>query len=243
MVEPGPQTTTSGQEVAVTCVLFAGVRDAVGTDRIELTLPAGSTVRQLRERLLRAYPRAAALLRVSRLAVDADFVDDDAELRDGVEVAVIPPVSGGAGETRVALTEAPIDPAEWLAAVYTPAAGAVVTFLGTVREFTGERRTRELEYEAYREMTERKLREIGDAARVRFGLTGVVIVHRLGLLKIGEISVFIAVSSPHRAQAFDGCRFIIEAIKKDVPIWKKEIWADGSYEWVHPGMESSGGTT
>src|SRR5688572_23198809 len=112
--------------------------------------------------------------------------------------------------------------------------GAVVTFLGTVRDLTGERRTVALDYEAYAGMAEKKMAEIEDDTRRRWPVGEMILEHRLGHLEIGDISVAVAVSCPHRAQAFDACRHAIDRLKELVPIWKKENWADGSSEWVHP---------
>lgn len=123
-------------------------------------------------------------------------------------------------------------------AVESPLAGAVVLFLGTTREVTGDRRTRHLEYEAYADMAEKKLAELADEARRRWSLTGCAIEHRLGRLEIGEASVGVAVSSPHRAAAFAAGQWLIDTLKESVPIWKQEHWADGGSEWVHPGLDS-----
>ncbi len=111
-------------------------------------------------------------------------------------------------------------------------------FLGTTREVTGDRRTRHLEYEAYADMAEKKLAELADEARRRWSLTGCAIEHRLGRLEIGEASVGVAVSSPHRAAAFAAGQWLIDTLKESVPIWKQEHWADGGSEWVHPGLDS-----
>jgi molybdopterin synthase catalytic subunit len=114
--------------------------------------------------------------------------------------------------------------------------GGVVLFLGTVRELTAGRRTCALDYEAYIEMAEKKLSEIEQETRSRWPVGDIVLVHRLGHLEPGEISVAVAVSCPHRAEAFDACRHAIDRIKEVVPIWKKENWADGKTEWVHPDV-------
>src|SRR5438105_2548393 len=112
--------------------------------------------------------------------------------------------------------------------------GAVVTFLGTVRDLTGERVTSALDYEAYPAMAEKKIAEIEQETRARWPVGEMALVHRLGHLGIGDVSVAVAVSCPHRAQAFDACRYAIDRLKELVPIWKKENWADGTTEWVHP---------
>ena len=117
-------------------------------------------------------------------------------------------------------------------------AGAVVLFLGTTRQFTHGRRTESLDYECYPEMAEKKLAELESQARQRWPLTGCAVVHRLGHLEVGEASIAIAVSSPHRQVAFEAGKWLIDTIKEIVPIWKRENWADGTSEWVHPGMPS-----
>jgi len=134
----------------------------------------------------------------------------------------------------IQLTDKPISTDAVLDAVRSPAAGAVVLFLGTVREITEGRRTESLEYECYEEMARKKLVELETEARRRWPLVEAAIVHRLGHLPLGEISVAIAVSSPHRHAAFEAGRWLIDRIKEVVPIWKKENYADGSDEWVHP---------
>ena len=134
----------------------------------------------------------------------------------------------------IKLTDNPISTDEVLAAVASPLAGAVVLFLGTTREFTGDRQTESLNYECYREMAIAKLKELEQEARCRWPIVECAVVHRLGELQIGEASVAIAVSSPHRQAAFEAGKWLIDTLKEVVPIWKKENWADGTTEWVHP---------
>jgi len=136
----------------------------------------------------------------------------------------------------ISLTHSSIDPAAILAQVASNDAGAVVLFLGTTREFTKGRQTESLEYECYPQMAEAKLTELELQARKKWPLVHVVIVHRLGLLELGEASIAIAVSSPHRQAAFEAGKWLIDTIKEDVPIWKQENWSDGTSEWVHPGI-------
>ncbi|MCE9603952.1 MAG: molybdenum cofactor biosynthesis protein MoaE [Planctomycetia bacterium] len=135
------------------------------------------------------------------------------------------------------LTTRPIDPNELLARVSDSAAGAVVLFLGTVREMTAGRRTLRLHYDCYPEMAEKKLVELEAEARERWPLIGTALIHRLGRLELGEASVGVAVSSAHRDVAFEAGRWLIDTLKEVVPIWKQEHWADGSTQWVHPGLE------
>jgi molybdopterin synthase catalytic subunit len=138
----------------------------------------------------------------------------------------------------IQLTDKPIDSSEVLRAAQSPRAGAVLLFLGTTREITGDRRTESLDYEAYGDMAIRKLQELEAEALRRWPILVCVLVHRLGHLEIGEASVAIAVSSPHRRDAFEAGQWLIDTLKDVVPIWKKENWADGSCEWVHPGLDA-----
>lgn len=135
----------------------------------------------------------------------------------------------------VRLTRDPIDYHQLTEEVRRGDCGAVVVFLGTVRDLTGDRVTVALDYEAYPGMAEKKMTEIEQETRQRWPVGAIVLEHRLGHLEVGDISVAVAVSCPHRAQAFDACRYAIDRLKELVPIWKKENWADGSTEWIHPG--------
>jgi molybdopterin synthase catalytic subunit len=134
------------------------------------------------------------------------------------------------------LTSAPIDAATLLEQVTHPRAGAVVLFLGTTREITEGRQTVALDYEAYQELAERRLRDLEVEARRRWPVIECIMVHRLGRVPPAEASVAIAVSTPHRSDAFAAGQWLIDSLKRDVPIWKREEWADGSMEWIHPGM-------
>jgi molybdopterin synthase catalytic subunit len=140
------------------------------------------------------------------------------------------------------LTHHPIDTAALLARAAHPNAGAVLLFLGTTRETTGDRQTVALDYEAYHEMAERRLAELEAEARRRWPLLECIIVHRLGRVPVAEASVAIAVSTPHREDAFAAGKWLIDMLKHDVPIWKREQWSDGSTEWVHPGLNEEGET-
>ncbi len=214
----------------IVVLYFAGARDAAGTGRE--SLPATpATVGALRRALAEAHPALAPILARSRIAVDQDFAPDDAPLRDGAEVAVVPPVSGGAGLFRV--VDRPLALAEVVDAVSGPGRGGIVTFTGTVRDETRGRRVLRLEYEAYGPMAERKLADIGAEVARTHG-ADVAIVHRVGVLAPGDAAVVIACSAPHRTPAFRACEACIEALKRDVPIWKREVYEDGS-EWVGLG--------
>ncbi len=139
----------------------------------------------------------------------------------------------------IQLTHDTIDFAALTESVRSRQAGAVVLFLGTVREMTQGRQTVALDYEAYPQMAAAKLRELEVEARSRWPVIEAAIVHRLGHLELGDVSVAVAVSCPHRHQAFDAGRFLIDRLKEVVPIWKKENWSDGSTEWVHPGADAA----
>jgi molybdopterin synthase catalytic subunit len=137
----------------------------------------------------------------------------------------------------IQLTHETIDYASLTEAVRARAAGAVVLFLGTVRELTNGRQTVALDYEAFPEMAAAKFEELINEARQRWPVVNAAIVHRLGRLELGDVSVAVAVSTPHRQQAFEAGQYLIDRLKEVVPIWKKENWSDGTTEWVHPGGE------
>jgi molybdopterin synthase catalytic subunit len=141
----------------------------------------------------------------------------------------------------IEITEALIDPNEVLQHVASNHAGAVVLFLGTTRQFTGDRETGSLHYECYAEMARAKMEELVEQARQRWTLAGCSITHRVGHVGVGEVSVAVAVSSPHRQAAFESGQWLIDQLKQVVPIWKKENWVDGTSQWVHPGWDPSAG--
>ena len=139
--------------------------------------------------------------------------------------------------STITITTEAIDHAAFTESVRSIQAGAVCSFLGTVREMTGDRQTVELEYEAYPTMAEKALGELAVEAHSRWPIEALAIAHRVGKLGLGEVAVVVAVSCPHRGEAIDACRWLIDTLKQVVPIWKKEAWADGSEEWVHPGVD------
>ena len=209
---------------------FAAARDAAGVSS-ELLSPVPATVGDLRRRLAAERPGLARVLPRCRIAVGEDFAGDDAPLGDGAEVALVPPVAGGAPCFRV--TEAPLSLGEVVTAVSGPGLGGVVTFTGTVRDATKGRRVVRLEYEAYAPMAERKLAQIGGEVGAEHGCD-VAVVHRVGVLQPGEAAVVIACAAPHRTPAFRACEAVIERLKAEVPIWKREIFEDGAV-WVGMG--------
>ncbi len=214
----------------ITVLYFAAARQAAGLDREEIP-PDAPTVRDLRRLLTARHPALERILERCRIAVQEELASDDAPVPDGAEVAVIPPVSGGAALFRV--VERPISLAEVVEAVRGPDMGGLVTFTGEVRGETHGRRVLRLEYEAYRSMAEKKLEEIGVAVGRAQGAV-VAMVHRIGVLQPGDAAVVIACAAPHRTPAFRACEAAIERLKKEIPIWKREVYADGS-TWVGMG--------
>ncbi len=221
----------------LTVMLFAGARVRAGSSSVEVELAGPGTVADLKHALILTCPALANLIPSSRIAVNASYADDGDLIPLGAEVALIPPVSGGSPDHRisVSISSDEIDHAAITDSVRSDQAGAVCSFLGTVREMTGTRRTVALEYEAYAGMAEQTLTGLANQALERWPLERVAIAHRLGPLGLGEISVVVAVSCPHRVASFESCQWLMDTLKSVVPIWKKEVWADGTEEWVHPG--------
>lgn len=213
----------------VTVKLFGAVREAVGEKELQVELDEGATLGALRDRLAAQYPVFDEL--GGRLAGSVAFevVPFATILADGDEVAFLPPVSGGSGNCW--LTDRPLDVGAAVDRVIGPGQGGIVTFVGTVRDHARGREIRHLEYEAYPEMAEREMQKIADEAGRRWPGAVVSIGHRAGVLTIGEVAVVVAAAAPHRAEAFAACRFAIDTLKETVPIWKKEVAADGEY-WV-----------
>jgi molybdopterin converting factor subunit 1 len=218
----------------VTLRYFAIVREALGRSEETRELPSGTTAGSLLDALVAEVPRIGGMRRSLMLMVNQEYVDSAHVLRDGDEFVLIPPVSGGeiASAGRLfRVTTTPLDPREVEAAVASPDAGAIVTFTGTVRDHGRGQSVSALEYEAYAPAAEKMLLQVADEIRDRWGLERVAIIHRIGLLPVGEASVVIAISSAHRDEAFDACRYAIERLKEIVPIWKKEFYSDGA-TWI-----------
>ena len=210
---------------------FGQLRDVVGHAEETLELAEGASVGDLLAHYRRAHPQLEDFRSSLAISVNLEYSDVSARLRHGDEVALLPPVSGGSGDDWIRLTREVIRPEEFLPQLKTPADGAVVVFDGIVRNHSAGKQTLYLDYEAYEPMALKKMREIAAELRRCYAIDAVAIVHRLGRLQIGETSVFIAVSAGHRAAAFDACRYAIEHLKRTVPVWKKEFFADGAV-WV-----------
>jgi molybdopterin converting factor subunit 1 len=216
----------------VTVLLFAAYREAAGSKKVTLELPADATLGSAWTQLAAQYPRLAVFSSTVVGAVNGEYARLDTVLSDGDEIAYLPPVAGG---DHFALTDAPIDEAALRNAVSDPGAGAVLIFLGTTRNQTGGRQVDYLEYEAYPDMAERRMAAIAQEIRERWGsVKGVALVHRVGRVEIGEASIGIAVATPHRGDAFAACRYAIDRAKEHLPIWKKEVW-EGGAEWIEEG--------
>ena len=209
-------------------VLFFGLaRDLTGFGGEEVEVPEGASVASLRQQYEARFPRFAELAGSLLAAVNQEFAEPSRLLRDGDEVAFLPPVSGGAPEDLFRITREEIPTRELTESLKAPEDGAVVVFEGIVRNHSKGRKTLYLEYEAYEPMAVSKMEEIGNETRARFPIDRIGMIHRLGRLEIGETSVAILVTSAHRRAAFEACRHAIDRLKQIVPIWKKEFFEDG----------------
>jgi len=208
-------------------VLFFGVlKDLVGSTGESLELQDGATVADVLTHYEAQVPRIRELLPAVALSVNQHYSGPGAVLGDNDEVALLPPVSGGAG--RAAIVREPINATEVLERIKHPEDGAAIVFEGIVRDNTRGRRTLYLDYEAYEEMALGQMEELACQAIAQFKVRNVAIVHRLGRLEIGETSVLIVVASAHRGPAYDASRWLIDTLKRKVPIWKKEYFVDGA---------------
>ena len=213
---------------------FAVLRE-LSTDRDALDLPDGSTLADAWRAFAARFPALQPHGEFVRGALNGEYAGWDARLADGDEVAWLPPVSGGAAEERSGLTDAPIDVVALETSLASLEHGALVTFVGRARRTADDgREVLELDYEAFGEMAERVLAEIAAEAGERWPGSETVVRHRTGLVPLGEAAVAIVTAAPHRAEAYEANRFVIEAIKERLPIWKRERFADGS-DWKRPG--------
>jgi molybdopterin synthase catalytic subunit len=218
--------------MTVSLRFFASLREAVGQKEMHLDLDDGTTVDGLKTRLAASYPRLGELLPRVVCAIDDEYVSGDERLHNGSQVALIPPVSGGAEPGLYWVTYEPLDAQKLAGLVRTDADGAVTLFYGVVRNHSEGRDVERLEYEAHESMAARQLEEVANETRRRFpAVTQVGAWHRIGVLELGEASLLVAVSSPHRKESFEACHWCVDRIKEVVPVWKKEHWAGGS-AWV-----------
>ena len=219
-------------------VLFFGVlKDVAGKENESVLMPDGSTVRDVLDSYRKAFPAIEKWVPSLAVSVNQEYSPLSTSLKAGDEVAFLPPVSGGSvsagAANRCGIVREPIDSRRLAAGLQAAEDGALVVFEGVVRNHTRDRRTLYLDYESYEPMALNKLEALRTDALQQFGIRDAAIVHRIGRLQIGEASVVIVIASAHRAAAFDACRWIIDTLKKTVPIWKKEyfedgaVWADG----------------
>jgi molybdopterin synthase catalytic subunit len=238
------QVKESSETVRVRVLFFGAAREAAGRDEVDLNLRAPATSANAFAEILSRYPELRRFGRSLLFAVNQEYARGEAEVREGDELAIFPPVSGGAGEPDAEtqgrgdteqdffeLTTEPIDVGAVARKVIPPECGATVMLDGYVREWTRGRKTLYLIYEAYAPMAVSEMRRLGREAHERFEIAHIGVVHRTGRLEIGETSVCISVSAPHRRAAFEACEWAIRELKRTVPIWKKEFYEDGEV-WV-----------
>jgi len=232
----------------VTLLYFAAARERAGCSSETLQLDPGATLADALAAACAAHPALAGIANKLRLALDREFAAVSAPLREGAEVALIPPVSGGSGPhpklpadphlpaaaSPHLVTASPLSLEAAVRAVSGPDCGAVSTFLGAVRDQSRGKAVLGLDYEAFEPMALSVFARIAAQARAQFAGARVAIHHRIGSLVPGELSVVIAAASPHRSDAFDACRYAIEELKRDAPIWKRERYAGGA-EWIGLG--------
>jgi molybdopterin synthase catalytic subunit len=227
----------------VTVLFFGAAKEIVGADAIEFDLPQQISAAAAFREILQTYSALSEKFGKSLLfAVNQNYASGDEMIQNGDELAIFPPVSGGSGESPkfdeirtetgfFKLTFEPLNVGEIARQVVPPTCGAIVTLDGFVREWTKGKQTAYLVYEAYEPMALAEMQKLGALTSEKFEIAHVTIVHRLGRLEIGETSVVIAVAAPHRRAAFEACEWLIKELKRTVPIWKKEFYAEGS-AWI-----------
>ncbi len=220
--------------IIIRVLLFGAARDVLPEKSSPLTLALNEppTVAGAFQQLVAKYPDLERFGRSLLFAVNQEYATPETELKGDDELAIFPPVSGG-NQDFFELTTEPIDVGSVARRVVLPECGATVTLDGFAREWTKGRRTKYLVYEAYDPMALSEMQRLGAEAHKRFDIAHIGIVHRTGRLEIGETSVVISVSTPHRKAAFEACEWAIRELKRTVPIWKKEVYEDGE-EWVEP---------
>jgi molybdopterin synthase catalytic subunit len=212
--------------------LFARYRETAGRERLEVEVPDGGTVEAAWSAVVDRHPQLSPYRPFTLFAVGNEYVEAGHRLEPSDELCLFPPVSGGSAGDVYRVVAEPLSADAISAEVDDPGAGGIVVFSGVVRDETGGRPVKFLEYEAHAPMAEAKMREIGEAVRARWAeVKRVAILHRIGRLEIGESSVLIAVSAAHRQHAFEACKYAIDTLKRTVPVWKKEHFEDGEV-WV-----------
>ena len=225
-------------QVNIRVLFFGAARDVVDANQLDLSLDAPATVSSAFQNLVGNFSQLERFGRSLLFAVNQEYATPDTLLKENDELAVFPPVSGGSCDYRCPndffeLTTEPIDVGQVARRVVLPECGATVTLDGYAREWTKGKRTLYLVYESYDQMALSEMQRLGAEAHKQFEIAHLGIVHRTGRLEIGETSVVIAASAPHRQAAFQACEWAIKELKRTVPIWKKEVYEDGE-EWVDP---------
>jgi molybdopterin converting factor subunit 1 len=231
-------TTIPPPQVSIRVLFFGAARDVVNANQLDLSLDAPATVSSAFQNLIARFAPLERFGRSLLFAVNQEYATPDTLLKENDELAVFPPVSGGSCDYRCPndffeLTTEPIDVGQVARRVVLPECGATVTLDGYAREWTKGKRTLYLVYEAYDSMALSEMERLGAEAHKQFEIAHLGIVHRTGRLEIGETSVVIAASAPHRRAAFEACEWAIKELKRTVPIWKKEVYENGE-EWVDP---------
>lgn len=222
----------SSNSVQVRLLFFASIADIVGSRQLDVEIPDGTTIANILSTLEARYPRLAGYRSILLTSVNEDYAKPETTIVDGDEVAIFPPVSGGAIQSELyRITHEAIDARAIATQLTRPEAGAICIFEGIVRNNSKGKATRHLVYEGYETMALKKLEEIGMFVRQAWEIDAVGIVHRLGHMDIGETSVAIIITSAHRKASFDACEYAIDKLKKVVPIWKKEFFEDGEV-WI-----------
>jgi molybdopterin converting factor subunit 1 len=213
--------------------LFAILRDQAGVSELNLQLLPDSHITDAASQITERFPALAKYLSRSAYAVNQNYVSAQTLLHDGDELAFIPPVSGGTDDDWIDIVNTPIDCAAAMSFAVDSRIGGINVFLGTTRAETDAmgRKLVALDYEAYREMAIKQLRNMATHARKTWLIVRLVLLHRVGRVGISEPSVMIVVAAPHRAEAFEACRWLIDTLKKEAAIWKKEIWEDSGESW------------
>lgn len=226
--------------IKITLKLFGSLREASGESTLQVELPDGALVADVRNWLAERNPLVEKLGERLAASVNLEIADLSDVVEDGDEVAFLPPVAGGVDHAagadaapvkRCTISEVALDEQEVAARVEGPDAGGVVSFVGRVRNHARGHSIEHLEYEAYPEMAEREMEKIVDEAARKWPGTRVAIAHRVGHLEIGDAAVVVVAASAHRGEAFEACRFAIDTLKVTVPIWKREVATGGAY-WV-----------
>jgi MoaE-MoaD fusion protein len=238
----------ASDQITVRVLFFGAARDSAGQKETTLSLSSSVSAAEAFEQLLSTYPTLRRFGRSLLFAVNQEYASPELTIKDGDELAVFPPVSGGSAESVEGssvsndffeITDKPLNVGAIARRVVLPRCGATVTLDGYAREWTKGRRTFHLVYEAYEPMAVKELQRLGREAHDRFDIAYIGIVHRIGKLEIGETSVVISVGAPHRHAAFEACEWAIKELKRTVPIWKKEVFADGEV-WVEGEGQRSG---